>query len=148
MFNNLVAEMEACRQLLIRTYMHAVFVATCTCSDLKIMRVLNPLEASGPVTSCSSARNALFKSSEFLALAGSRNVVMYILVTSYGGGFAALWRYRDRSSPAQLPGIPYPWLSSAWRVRKVGHTSRYDIKSWQPFPWARTYQDNLLTSMT
>jgi len=87
MFNNLVAEMEACRQLLIRTYMHAVFVATCTCSDLKIMRVLNPLEASGPVTSCSSARNALFKSSEFLALAGSRNVVMYILVIIKDVGF-------------------------------------------------------------
>jgi hypothetical protein len=46
-------------------------------------------------------------------------------LTSYGGGFAALWRYPDRSSPAQLPGIPYPWLPSAWRVPKVGHTSRY-----------------------
>jgi len=68
--------------------------------------------------------------------------------TSYGGGFAALWRYPDRSSPAQLSGIPCPWLSCAWRVLKVEHTSRYDIKSWQPFHCARTCKDNLVTSMT
>jgi len=27
------------------------------------------------------------------------------IYTSYGGGFAALWLYQDRSSPAQHPGI-------------------------------------------
>ena len=70
------------------------------------------------------------------------------MYTSSGGGFAALWRYPDWSSAAQLLGIPYPWLSSAWRVTKVGVTSRYDIKSWQPFHCARTCKDNLVTSMT
>jgi len=35
-----------------------------------------------------------------------------LYVTSYGGGFAALWRHPDRSSPARLPGIPHPWLPS------------------------------------
>jgi len=73
---------------------------------------------------------------------------LLLVITSYGGGFAALWRYPDRSSQAQLPGIPYPWLSSAWRVPKVGHTSTYDIKSWQPFHCARTCKDNLVTFMT
>jgi len=70
------------------------------------------------------------------------------VITSYGDGFAALWRYPDRSSPAQLPCIPYPWLSSAWRVPKVGHTSRYDITSWQPCRCARICTDNRVTSMT
>jgi hypothetical protein len=68
--------------------------------------------------------------------------------TSNGGGFAALLRYPDRSSPAQLQGIPYPWLSSDCRVPKVGHTSRYDIKFSQPLFCARTCNDNLVTSIT
>ena len=77
-----------------------------------------------------------------------RHILCAYMNTSHGCGFATRWRYRDRSSPAQLPGVPYPWLSSTWRVPKVGHTSRYDIKSWQPFCYAGICKDNLVTSMT
>ena len=77
-----------------------------------------------------------------------RHIPCAYISTSYGGGFTGLWRYPDWSSPAQLPGIPYLWLSSAWMVPTVGHTFRYDIKSWQLFHCARTCRDNLVTSMT
>jgi len=70
------------------------------------------------------------------------------IYSSFGASFAALWRYQDWSSPAQLLEWLYPWLSSAWRVQKVGHTSRYDIKSWQAFRFARICKDNQVTSMT
>jgi len=52
-----------------------------------------------------------------------RHIQCDYMNTSYGGGFAALWRYRDRSSPAKLPDIPHPWLSRAWMVPKLGTLS-------------------------